>query len=385
MNHFWALTGYEYKKLLKKKMVWITLAILCIGAAFSVCSPVWSTGLSIDGEAFSYMDIQEMDHKAAAAFDGEAIDGGMMKELDSQEGTVPRDLSDFAVSIGSAGAIDYKEERRFSFKEDIYEVRDRTLENRWESGHLSEGEIRELREKNENLETPFTYHYAAGFKNIINLSDIIAIMQTLFIAICIPLIFSEEHHRKTAQLSMCTRHGKKALFHAKIFTGVSFSVTATIIIFICILVPAAVMYGTEGVSTQIQVFYPFLSWDLSLGEMLLILLGLWVTAAVLQSVFAMFLAEKCRNNTAPMAIMVGILLFTSFFNVPLQQKILAQIWTYVPVNMMRPQDAFGDMMISVFGKYFGVWQTAPVFYFLLSAAVIFAGSRVYRGFQVKEK
>lgn len=184
---------------------------------------------------------------------------------------------------------------------------------------------------------------------------------------------------------MCTQHGKKALFKAKIFTGVSFSVMVTIILFICMLIPAAFIYGTEGAGTQLQVLNPFLSWDLSLGETLLVLLGLSLTAAVLQSVFAMFLAEKCRNNTAPMAIMVGILLFTSVFNVPVQQKILVQIWSYVPVNMMRAQDALGDMMISAFGKYFGVWQTAPVFYFLLSAAVVFAGSRVYRGFQVKEK
>ena len=389
MNHFWGLTGYEYKKLLKKRMVWITLAILCAGAVYAVLYPFFSMSVSSGETTYTYAEIQENDRNTANDFNGKKIDGSMMKELDSRDQSADRDVPDdmrvFAISIGSNGAINYQEDRIFDFKEDIYGIRDQVLENRWEAGHLSEGEIKELRKKNENLKTPFTYHYAAGYKNIINLADIIAIMQTLFIAICIPLIFSEEHNRKTAQTSLCTKYGKNVLFGAKIFTGISFSVITTIALFLCILIPAAACYGTEGIHTQVQVFYPFLSWDLNMGEMLLVLLGLWIAAAVLQSAFVMFLAEKCRNNTVPMAVMVGVLIFTSFFNIPAQHKILAQIWAYVPVNMMRLPDAFGDMMISVFGKYYGVWQSAPLFYLILSATAVFAGSRVYRGFQVKEK
>lgn len=390
MKNFWALTGFEYKKLLKRKIIRITLAALTAFAVFSVCGSLLGN-VYVEGEVVStHYEMIQRDRKAAAQFAGEKIDAGLLKRLADLEekdpDSIPDDLFSFVLTIRkNAGKTDHLEENTYRFDGDLYQTRTQGIEKNWKSKFSSTGEKAELGAMNERIETPFTYGYAKGYEKMIRLEYALAVLQGLLIAICIPLIFAEEHQRKTAQVIMCSRLGRNTLFHAKIFTGVTFSILATLLLFAAMLIPSALIYGMNGFRTQIQIYFPMLPWNLNMGEMLLILLGIGIMSAVLESIIAMFLAEKFRSSTVPMAVLVGFLILSSFISIPDQYRVLSRVWACIPVNLMNATDAFGDKLISVFGNYAGIWQAGPVFYLFISIILTGIVYYIYKSYQVKEK
>lgn len=49
MSEFWTLVGFEYKKLFKRRMVWITLAVMLTLTVFSAVAPLIG-GVHVDGQ-----------------------------------------------------------------------------------------------------------------------------------------------------------------------------------------------------------------------------------------------------------------------------------------------------------------------------------------------
>lgn len=392
MNNFWALTGYEYKKLLQRKMVWITLIILCLFGIYSVLSPVIGQGISSgDGKTYTGWEVQEWDKSAAKEFEGAKIDNIMLQELavlESTEGAaiyLPDDLFSFVSAITRKQEETIPTDQTFGMTGDeLYEMRAKALERTWREQNLSQGETEELLRMNRKLDTPFTNHYAKGYKQMALLAYLIGLMQSLMIAVCIPPIFAEEHQRKTAQLIMCSRYGKKTLFWAKNLVGVTFSVLGTLLLYAAMLIAISVIYGMDGFGTQVQVYFPMISWNLSMGQMMIIMAGLGLMSAILQSVIVMALAEQHKSSTIPMAISVGFLMLTLAFNVP-YSKVISQIWDYMPVRLFFHTSAFSDKMIHISGRYFGTWQCAPFFYLLLSVIAVLTGYRIYSRYQMKER
>ncbi|MBU3877627.1 ABC transporter permease subunit [Faecalicatena sp. AGMB00832] len=390
MKNFWALTGVEYKKLLKRKTIWVTLAVLTAFAVFSVCGSLLGN-VYVEGEAVStHFEMIQQDRRAAAKFEGEKIDAGMLDRLANLEqkdsDSIPTDLFVYVGTIlKNAGMTEELEGNMYRFDEDLYQIRAKALEEYWKSDVLATGEKARLREMNQKLEIPFTYHYTKGYEKVIRLEYALAVLQGLLIAICIPLIFAEEHQRKTAQVIMCSRLGRSSLFRAKIFTGITFSVLGTLLLFAAILIPAALIYGMGGFQTPIQVYFPMLPWNLNMGQMMLILLGIGLLSAILRSVIAMLLAEKFRSSTVPMAILVGFLILSSFIEIPGQFRVLSRVWACIPGNFMNAVDAFGNKLISMFGNYAGIWQAGPIFYLILSLVLIGILFSIYSTYQVKEK
>nr|WP_288860290.1 hypothetical protein [uncultured Faecalicatena sp.] len=390
MKNFWALTGVEYKKLLKRKTIWVTLAALTAFAVFSVCGSLLGN-VYVEGEAVStHFEMIQQDRRAAAKFEGEKIDAGMLDRLANLEqkdsDSIPTDLFVYVGTIlKNAGMTEELEGNMYRFDEDLYQIRAKALEEYWKSDVLATGEKARLREMNQKLEISFTYHYTKGYEKVIRLEYALAVLQGLLIAICIPLIFAEEHQRKTAQVIMCSRLGRSSLFRAKIFTGITFSVLGTLLLFAAILIPAALIYGMGGFQTPIQVYFPMLPWNLNMGQMMLILLGIGLLSAILRSVIAMLLAEKFRSSTVPMAILVGFLILSSFIEIPGQFRVLSRVWACIPGNFMNAVDAFGNKLISMFGNYAGIWQAGPIFYLILSLVLIGILFSIYSTYQVKEK
>uniref|UniRef100_UPI00405796EC hypothetical protein n=1 Tax=Acetatifactor sp. TaxID=1872090 RepID=UPI00405796EC len=71
------------------------------------------------------------------------------------------------------------------------------------------------------------------------------------IAICLSTVFSEEHARKTDQLILCSRNGRKKLFYAKILAGVTFGVSVAIILFLLAMISTVWVYGGRGFDTAV--------------------------------------------------------------------------------------------------------------------------------------
>ena len=74
MRSFWLLTGFEYKKLFQRKIVWITLAVMIAACILLSCISYMATGYTIDGEPVNGYDLK----KKHVAQDKEASEPGLM-------------------------------------------------------------------------------------------------------------------------------------------------------------------------------------------------------------------------------------------------------------------------------------------------------------------
>ena len=181
---------------------------------------------------------------------------------------------------------------------DLYQLRLAAVEQGWKQLLLTDAEKGYLEKQEDSLEVPFVYGYDDGYTNYMSLLFTTGLLLLLGIAVCVPQIFSEEYSRKTDQLIASSPLGKKPLYLAKIFTGLTFGLGLAL--FLAGITAAAVfaVYGTDGFETAIQLDYPGLSWNITVGEAALILTGIYLLSALLLGSAAMLLVPVVPEQYA---------------------------------------------------------------------------------------
>ena len=266
--------------------------------------------------------------------------------------------------------------------EELYNLRRSTNEMIWDARHLTDGEKEYLSDREDALSTPFLYEFSAGYKSILSNTVLLAIIISFFTAICIPPVSADEHLRRTDQLILCTRFGRRQAFLAKLFTAATFSMAVALLLFAALAIPAFLMYGTEGFSAQIQIALPGCSWDLTMGEAVLILLAVLLTSALLLSSAALTLAERFQNSLQASGILIGVLLVSAFLNIPEQYRIPSQILSFFPAKLLSVSGSLLESrLVPFFGTYLASWQTGLILYLILSLLFALAGYFVYRRWQ----
>lgn len=380
MKIFWVLTIFEYKKILQRKTVWITMGVLIIMMLLVSCMTVLTSQFNTaEGEVISGYEIVQRNREAEKLMEGKKIDDFLLQEAQSDSGDFTDGLFSMMYSILRQELLSDREEPVTA--KEFYTKRETVLQQNRAENYLSEGETKYLKSQEEKVKIPFQYQYAGGYQSMGTALYSVVVMQILLCAICISGIFSEEHVRKTDQLILSTRFGRKISYAAKITVGLTYSLFSTIILIIVAAVPTFIIYGTEGFGAQIQMLLPGTSWSLNAGEMVLILVGICLVSALLNSAAAMFLSELLKGSVQTIAIMVGVMLLALFLNIPGQYRILAQIWESIPMKMMVG-GTFGPKLFPFFGTYLTAWQLVPVIYLVIVTAVSFIGRRLYCNYQV---
>ncbi len=398
MQLFLSLVKYEFLKLLKRRMVCVTLAV---SAAVMVLGVTFGGRLGrvyVEGELIT----TQADLDLELAMNSKRLSGRVLDE------TMTEELREAYRQAGeeSQGEIVYLAEpyrkyiwplepfvrwvRRVGLdvpiedlnEETLYAKRLERMEENWSDSLLSEGEKEYLRGQNEKLETPFTYEYCFGYEHICDMMNTTAFVLVMILTVCLPGIFTGEHSRRTDQLILVTAKGKDVLYRAKILVGVLFSLLAALVQTACTVIPSFVLYGCSGFSAKLQVIAPESVWSMTMGEALMIFTGLLFVMALLWGIVTMVLSECLKKGTAVMAVLFGFIVFSMLLNVPDEYRIAAQIWDATPLQLISYWGVFTNRLFPLLGHYFTSWQAVPVVYLLLSALAARAGKRRYTGFQV---
>lgn len=83
MRHFFTLYGYELKKISKRKMVWITMAVVISLAVFIGCGDIFSSRSIHHGQEKVVMiglEYQRYEKENKMKLNGKAIDDILLKE-----------------------------------------------------------------------------------------------------------------------------------------------------------------------------------------------------------------------------------------------------------------------------------------------------------------
>jgi len=240
MNIFKSLYCYELKKILQKKIVWITAIVVAVTFVISVVADMVGT-YYVDGVAVdTYYHMYQTDRTYRQALDGRVIDQSLLEEMKEGYDKLPAGVEKYSLTeeyniyarpysaifnwVKNMTGMYTAEALTWTADEaDMYARHENYLEESWKAELLTEEEKEFWQQKESELILPVTYKFCDGYDKLMSLHYTVGIISLAVMAICMAGIFTEEHTRKTDQLILCSRYGREKLYWAKLAAGVSFS------------------------------------------------------------------------------------------------------------------------------------------------------------------
>lgn len=394
MRTFGTLFHYECRKLFRRKLTWACLGVMLVMSLLTGCMAGRSSNYYYNGIEIKGAQMQEITMRSKQALAGRPIDDALLREVLESTAitadTVPDNRADLELfleeNLGYSALYAWAERILGEVPENLtadqfYEARRAYQEDDWEKSGLSEGEKAWWRQQEAQVEKPFVYDCTTPWSNLCNIIYSINIMGMLLLAVCLPGIFSEEHTRRMDQLNLAAPLGRK-LYGAKLLLGMLFGFGAFALFLLCAAVPAIMTTGTQGVQAAIQLLIPKYAMNLTMGEAVLIMAGLLLASALLNSLFAMAAAEVLHSGIAATALLTAIVLLGDLIRVPYSVRWLEELVSYLPGQLVTPGEAFDIRLFPWFGGYLTPWQAGPVLWLLAAALLALLGRRVYTHWQI---
>lgn len=376
------LYKFELRKIINRKILWITGGILLMGLLlWGLASAVLPQSREYSTVSLSGLEMNRAEREAAEQIAGRKIEQKLLDEMQPAyeefivDGNYKKALPylDIYNFIGTVLETNASAEILNCDSDTFYAMLNTKLEANTMAG----------REENISYNEPLFYQgYFDGWRQMASMMKVLACMEIMFIAICLSTVFTVEHTRKTDQVILCSRFGKKRLYFAKLMAGLTVGIAFTLILTLLMFGIIAFLYGFDGYNTILQ-FVLMRPFNLTLGQAVMILIGLSFAGAILVSVFTMALSELTKNSVSTIGIITGILILTMFImEMPANLKILSEIWYMLPSNLASLNGAFRYSMFLLGEGAMLSYQIAPIVYFAMAIIFSIIGNVVYNRYQI---
>ena len=402
MGEFWRLTAFEYKKIFRRKSAVVAIVMLYVLSAVTCILPIIGTSYGVVTES-KYEAIMK-DKAYEMALNGRELDSGLMLEMSKAYGYIPDEAADYTYTQeyetyarpyssvyrlvrGGFNSSEY----RFSMKEakaltpeiadSYYEVRQQNMIYDMKNEGASDEEVKYMLECDSEVQKPFRLGYNSGYRSYISFMYTAAVFMMFVISICVAPIFAGEYTSGADQLLLTSKHGKRKLIYSKIFAGLSFAVFVSVTIFAIVSLISLSIYGMEGFDTALQLIYPQVCYNVSIGKAVFMLSGIGILACMCIASVTMLLSAKMRTPF-PVIIIMSLANFVPMVlnivgNSPIV-RVINKIMILFPVRMCNIWDPFSANMYGAFGSYIRPYIFMPIFAALLTIAAI---PLIYRGFK----
>lgn len=399
MKQLGTLYIFELKKILKRKIVRISTVIAVIIILFTVGGTMLDF-LFLEGEQTETMyEAFQKDRAYQMALDGRPVDQELLEEMSAAYGKIPisverySDTPEYQEYARPYSAVfnlvrimtdmTTKEARQWAPDEgDLYARRQAIPERMASDYRLTRGEQEFWEEQEAKMECPVVFRYKEGYWRLFDCVYTIGLLAIVMAAVCLSGAFVEEHARKTDQLILSSRYGRRTLYWAKFLAGLSFAVVQSLLFAAVAFLTAFAIYGTEGFAADMRLVYSGVFSPMSIGGAVLICYGCMIAASTVTAAFAMVVSEVSRSSVGTLSLVTGIMILSMFVNVPLHMRVIGQIWSYLPSNFVGEWNMFGSRTVPVFGTFLMSWQAAPLLYLLVGTGLALLGKRVFVRYQV---
>lgn len=399
-NNLGTLYLYELKKIMKRRLVRISLLICMIGVAAVACSGLMGE-YYVDGKLQdTHYHMFQVDRAYREALSGRVVDQPLLAEMAEAYGRIPPEEERFTLTdayqtyarpysaifnlVRAWTGMNMEEARYWEANEqELYRLRQAYLEKEWQQMMLSEPEAAFWREKEAQIDRPVTYLYCEGVTRcVLQIVRIISSMMLLFVAVSLSGVFAEEHTRRTDQLILTGAKGKSTVYYAKMLAGISIAVLSTLLLQMIGSILTLCLYGEGGYEAAFQLAYADCSYPLTIGQAYLIECGITLVTAAVTGVLVMVLSEALHSGLATLAVFTGWIIAGLVIQIPLQSRVFSQIWDWMPTTFLSVWNIFDVRTVSLFGHRLVSWQIVPALYLLGGLLAFLAGVRVYRRYQV---
>ena len=390
---------YEFKKLVNRRIVWVSLILSFFLILVTVCSPLIGS-YYVNGERIgSNYEMFQIDREYQKALDGRPIDEVLLKEMQEAYGKVPLDVEQYSMTEEyqkyarpysaiynyvrqTTGLSGMEALKWVASTEDLHTKRLERQEQRWESFLLTDTEKAYWRKQEEKLENPIIFQYAEGYSVLFSAVYTIGLLALFVVAVCLTGVFTQEHVRRTDQLILSSKHGRREVYWAKFFAGLLFSLLMSLLFILIALVAAFILYGTEGFDVAFQLIYAGYSGPISIGEAVIIAYVMVIVATVFMGAFVMMLSEVLHSSVGTLAIATGMIVLPMLISMPEESRLLSQLWSYIPGDFVGVWSIFSVCTVEVFGNVVLAWQIVPLLYGVLGLCFARIAKRVYVKYQV---
>lgn len=400
MNNLGILYHYEMKKLLLRKVTWISLLVGIIIISGMIISDMVGDYYVGDKYIDTKYNMYVTDQNYRKALDGRTIDQSLLEEMASAYNKVPKNIEKYSQTeeyqkyarpyseifnfVRDAMRMNVENAMLWSPNEkNLYQERNNVLEEIWEDKNLSNKEKEYWRNKELTIEKPFVYYDTENYFMIIRLFSVMSLLVLLLESFCLSNLFSEEHSRRTDQLILSSKNGKNTLYCAKLLAGISLTFGLILIFTIVSLSLIFFIYGTNGMNAIFQLILTNYSYPITIGEAIIIMYVCLFITGIVFSIIIMVLSEILGRSIHTLTITSGAIILAMVFKISSQYRLLSQIWDYLPTKfMLSYENIFDIRLINIFGSYFTSWQFVPIIYILSSIFILFIGKKVYTNYQV---
>ncbi|WP_202707446.1 ABC transporter permease [Sporosalibacterium faouarense] len=333
MNNFWTLVGFEYKKIIIRKSVWVCVLLAVIATVFSVC------GLIIGGNpatGMSNYDEMLMDKAYKLTLSGRQIDGDLILEASQAYQKVPSNVypytdseeyQKFARPYFSVYALidSAYTERGHAFniddfqtisEEDAFSYYDKRINqyrlNLQNNPSFTQQNIDRVIEIDNEVQKPFIMEYTDGYERFFSLSTTNAFIIMFLIAFTLSPIFVNEYSQKTDSLILTSKNGKHSQILAKIFTGGSFSILLSLFLSLVGYLLCMFIYGFEGANAPIQLHIPLITYNFTMIEAVFLLCITTVFGSLLMTGICLFLSSVIDRSIVVLTISTIVILLGMF-------------------------------------------------------------------------
>ena len=399
MNNSALLYRFELKKLLQKKILWVTLIVCFLAILFSLLFPLagsyYVDGVFID----SNYNMHITDQGYRKALDGRTIDQALLEETIAAYRRVPMDKSPYSLTEEyQAYARPYSEifhlirtwmgldpAATANWNPDeaaLYAAMGQTMHTAWGYNYLTHGEITYWESQLNALQTPFVYAHNDGYRYILEVFLTVGFLMLLYTAIALSNVFPDEHTHRTDQLVLSAPLGRNTVYWAKLAAGITTGVIGALLMTLLTWAVSLCIYGTSGFTAPVQLFYTSYAGNLTIGQACLIAYGCLMVTAVLMSVAVMVLSELLRSAIGALSVTSAMLLASALVQVPPQYRLLGQLWDYFPTGFLAMWNVFDCRLVSLFGMQFTSYQIVPVIYLIAAILLSVLGKQLYAHYQV---
>ena len=425
MSQLGTLYIYEIKKILKRKMFWIAFCWVMLIIVFLCFEPMLDHYTRMDaltGEMVSYTKYDYMmeSQEQAEGLNGRIIDDTLLQEMQSAYGgirTSEKVVEDNSIlsltstasvtTIGifsDGGTVEehikvIEQTRRYEAiydyvrgvvgnervhtvnADDFYGERQQQMEEYERNMYLTEGEKAYWREH--EVQTPYTYYWDQGPSMMLSSVKTILTLTALMIGMVFSGVFADERMRKTDQLVLCSRHGRRTLYRAKLLAATTLGTVVTFLVSGTTMLSFGVLYGYgENWDAPLQIYLPSSPFALTMGETIVILMVLLLLSAALHSILTLVLSGLTRSGVATISLMVVYILGTMVINVPERLRFLSQCLYLMPAKLIRASALCDTRLVGGAGHYLTCWQTGMLLYPLLALGLALLGGLIYSRWQI---
>lgn len=405
MGNFWNIVGFEFKKIVLKKSIIITILMALALTAVSFVILIFGNFYR-NGEVFeTQLEAIQKDRAYARSLAGRPINSELLLEASEAYQKIPLTANYYIEteeyelyvrkysSIGNLMRPVYSSPSIFFEFTDIqnltkeqadafYTIRSKKLTDSVNSLQRNQKSKDTLLLLDEGIKKPFIFDYTDGYTKFFSMMYTVGILISFVLAICLSPIFAAEYTGRTDQLILSSKNGKKQLIYAKLFVGLSLSVVLSTIFTALTYVGSMLIYGSDGANASFQLLVPMCLYPLNMGQFAFIFFASTLFANILIASITMLISARLKSSFAVIIFVFLVIIVPLFINASDSNVFLHNLVSLFPTNMMTVWNLSSPLLYEIFGLSIEPYIFMPIFAALLSIVLVPFAFKGFKNHQV---